>query len=266
MINTTLYKREMKNSFKLLIIFAVVITFYTSIIIYMYEPETMSLLDSYVDAMPDIMAAVGMSGGATDLLGFMISYLYGFILLVFPMVYCILRGNGLLAKYTNNGAMSYLLAAPVPRRTIVGTQIITLISGIILLLLFTTGLEIGVAQHFFPDELDLSGLLAVNAGLLCLQLFIGSLCLFFSSVCNDTKYSLAFGAGIPTLMFVLQMLANVGDKAADLKYATFFTLFDPTGLAAGETDAWLYAGILLLAAILCYALTALAFCRKNFSI
>ncbi|MEE0434304.1 MAG: ABC transporter permease subunit [Peptococcaceae bacterium] len=266
MINTTLYKREIKNSLKLLVILAAVMTFYVSIIVYMYEPEMMSLLDSYVEAMPDILAAVGMSSGATDLLGFMISYLYGFILLVFPMIYCILRGNGLLAKYTNNGAMSYLLAAPVPRRTIVFTQITALISGILLLMLYTTALEIGVAEHFFPGELDIAGLLTVNVGLLCLQLFIGSLCLLFSSACSDTKYSLTFGAGIPTLMFILQMLANVGDKAADLKYATFFTLFDPTGLADGDTTAWLCTGILLLAAILCYALTMLIFSRKNFSI
>lgn len=89
MINKTLYAREMKNSVKLLFILAAVMALYIGIIIYMYEPEMMALLDSYVDAMPEMMAAVGMTAGATDLLGFMISYLYGFILLVFPMIFCI---------------------------------------------------------------------------------------------------------------------------------------------------------------------------------
>ena len=142
MINKTLYAREMKNSVKLLFILAAVMALYIGIIIYMYEPEMMALLDSYVDAMPEMMAAVGMTAGATDLLGFMISYLYGFILLVFPMIFCILRADRLLARYTTSGAMSYLLAAPVSRQRIVTTQIAALISGTFLLILFATALEI----------------------------------------------------------------------------------------------------------------------------
>lgn len=159
MINKTLYAREMKNSVKLLFILAAVMALYIGIIIYMYEPEMMALLDSYVDAMPEMMAAVGMTAGATDLLGFMISYLYGFILLVFPMIFCILRADRLLARYTTSGAMSYLLAAPVSRQRIVTTQIAALISGTFLLILFATALEILVAEHFFPGDLDIPDLL-----------------------------------------------------------------------------------------------------------
>lgn len=265
-MNATLYKREMKNSIRLLVIIAAIISMYVSIIIYMYEPDMVTLLDDYAKAMPEIMAAVGMTAGATDLLGFMISYLYGFILLVFPMLFSILRSNSLLAKYASSGAMSYLLAAPVRRRSIIFTQISALITGIVLLTLFATGLEIGIAEHFFPDELDVVALFAVNSGLLCLQLFIGSICLFFSSIFTDTRYSLAFGAGIPTLMYVLQMLANAGSKAADLKYATFFSLYDANGLAAGDLTALAHSGILLLGAMLLYAATVLVFCRKNYSI
>lgn len=266
MINKTLYVREMKNSIKLLFILAAVMALYIGIIIYMYEPEMMALLDSYVDAMPEMMAAVGMTAGATDLLGFMISYLYGFILLVFPMIFCILRADRLLARYTTSGAMSYLLAAPVSRQRIVTTQIAALISGPILLILFATALEILVAEHFFPGDLDIPDLLAVNTGLLCLQLFIASLCFFFSAACSDSKLSLGLSASISTLAFILQMLANTSDKAADLKYATFFTLFDPTGLAAGDTSALLSAGALFLAAILCFILAGIVFCRKSLSI
>ena len=47
MLNTTLYKREMKGSLKILLIFAAVITMYVSIIITMYDPEMMKTLDSF---------------------------------------------------------------------------------------------------------------------------------------------------------------------------------------------------------------------------
>ena len=99
MINKTLYVREMKKSIKMLLIFAAVITMYVTIIIGMYDPEMMEMLKGFEEMMPELMAAGGMTTGATSLLGFMVSYLYGFIFLIFPMIYCILRGNGLVSKY-----------------------------------------------------------------------------------------------------------------------------------------------------------------------
>ena len=266
MINLTLYKREMKNSLKLLVIFAAVLTLYISIIIVMYDPEMMEILDSFAKAMPEIMAAVGMNTGATSLIGFMISYLYGFILLIFPMVFSILRGNGLIAKYVDRGSMVTLAAAPVKRRTIAFTQISVLISGILLLLIYATGVEIVVAQSHFPGELEIQELAVVNAGLLCLHLFISGICFLASCIFSDTKYSLAFGAGTPALMYVLQMLANAGKDSELAKYFTFFTLFDPSGIADGEQNALLGAAVLLIGAVFLFAAGITVFDRKDLHI
>lgn len=266
MINRTLYQREMKNSARLLIIFAAIMTMYVAIIITMYDPKMMATLDTFAKMMPELMAAVGMHAGAASLLGFMISYLYGFILLIFPMIFCILRGNGLIAKYVDRGSMVSLAAAPVKRRTIAGTQMMVLLTGILLLISYSTVLEILVAQSSFPGELAAVELLKLNAGLLCLHLFIGGICFLASCVFSDTKYSIAFGAGIPALMYILQMLANVGGKAEKVKYFTFFTLFDPNGIVAGETGAVLGAGVLLAGAVLLYAAAVLVFTKKDLHI
>lgn len=176
MMSMALYKREMKGSIKLLIIFSAIITMYVSIIISMYDPELMKTLDSFVEVMPELMASVGMKASAATLLGFMASYLYGFILLIFPMLFCILRGNALIAKYVDKGSMALLAAAPVKRRAIAFTQMIVLVSGILLLVLYTTILELICAAGGFPGELDVKALFALNSGLLCLHLFIGSIC------------------------------------------------------------------------------------------
>lgn len=266
MLNTALYKREMKGSLKILLIFAAVITMYVSIIITMYDPEMMKTLDSFYEVMPEIMASVGMTAGATSLIGFMISYLYGFILLVFPMVFCILRGNGLIAKYVDKGAMTALLAAPVKRRTIAATQAFVLISGILLLVLYTTGLEIVIAEANFPSELVLSELLKLNASLLCLQLFIGGICFLASCIFSDTKYSIAFGAGIPALMYVLQMLANAGKKAETAKYFTFFTLFDANGIISNDSSAIIGAVALGIGGVGLYLTGIMIFDKKDLHI
>lgn len=266
MINWALYKREMKNSVKLLVIFAAIMTMYITIIVSMYDPEMMATLDSFVEVMPEIMAAVGMSAGATSLLGFMISYLYGFILLIFPMVFCILRGNGLIAKYVDRGSMVSLAAAPVKRRTIACTQMMTLLTGIFLLISYNTVLEIVIAQSSFTGELVISELVKLNVGLLCLHFFIGGICFLASCIFSDTKYSIAFGAGIPALMYVLQMLANAGEKAEKVKYFSLFTLFNPNGIVAGETNAMTGVAVLLIGAIALYAMGIVTFTKKDLHI
>lgn len=120
----------------MLVIFAAVLTMYVTIIIEMYDPEMMKMLDTFNQIMPEIMNAVGMDSSATSFLGFLVSYLYGFILLIFPMVFSILRGNGLIAKYTESGAMWVLTAAPVKRIKIVCTQLAVLLSGVFLLMIY----------------------------------------------------------------------------------------------------------------------------------
>lgn len=60
----TLYRYECKKALKLLLIFIAIMTIYVVLIIQMYEPKTMKLLDDYVK----VMHAVGMSAGNTSLL------------------------------------------------------------------------------------------------------------------------------------------------------------------------------------------------------
>ncbi len=256
MINIALYKHEMKGSIKLLIIFGAIITMYVSIIINMYNPEMMKTLDGFIEVMPELMASVGMKANATNLLGFMISYLYGFILLIFPMLFCILRGNALIAKYVDKGSMVSLVAAPVKRHIIAFTQMKVLVSGILLVELVCT--RIG-----FPEKLDIIALLILNGGLLCLHLFIGGICFLSSCIFSDTKYSVAFGAGIPIFMYVLQMLANVGGSAEKVKYFTFFTLFNPDGIIVGESSAIVGIFTLFVGAIILYILGIIVFERKD---
>ena len=266
MINRTLYMREMKGSIKLLVIFAAVITLYVSIIISMYDPEMMAMLDGFVEVMPELMAAVGMSAGAASLLGFMVSYLYGFILLIFPMVFSILRGNGLISKYVDKGSMVSLAAAPVKRHTIAFTQMMVLATGILFLVIYSTVLQLICSEISFPGDLDVSKLLFLNIGLLCLHMLIGGICFLASCVFSDTRYSIGFGAGIPALMYILQMLANVGGSAENAQYFTFFTLFHPEGIIAGERSAMIGITTLFIGGIVLYALGIMVFSRKDLHI
>lgn len=266
MINIALYKREMKGSIKLLVIFGAVLTMYVAIIIGLYNPEMAKILDGFAEMMPELMAAVGMKANAGNLLGFMASYLYGFILLIFPMVFCIFRGNALIAKYVDKGSMVSLVAAPIKRRAIAFTQMAVLISGVLILILYITIVELICAESSFPGELDIAELLTLNAGLLCLHLFIGSICFLASCLFSDTRYSIALGAGIPAFMYVVNMLANVGGDAENAKYFTFFTLFSPDAIITGEGNAAIGVLMLFIGAVVLYVLGIMIFERKDLHI
>ncbi len=266
MINKTLYRREMKKSINMLLFFMAVLAMYVVIIGGMYDQKTMKMLDNFYTIMPGLMAAVGMKPGSTTLLGFMVSYLYGAILIIFPIIYSILRANDLIAKYVDNGSMAVLLAAPVKRRTIVITQLAVLLSGVCLLMLYTTVLELVVIGYKYPHELMVADLLKLNLGLLFLHLFIAGICFLSSCIFSQSNYSLAFGAGLPTFMYILQMLANMGKKTEAVKYFTIFTLYDPYGIIAKEAGVFSGPIILFVGAIVLYILSSVIFCKKDLSL
>jgi ABC-2 type transport system permease protein len=182
------------------------------------------------------------------------------------MVFAMLCANKLVAGYVDKGSMTYLLSAPVKRRTVAFTQMKVIATGIFALVLYAALLELAVAGGSFPDELEVGKLLLLNAGLLCLQLFIGGICFFCSCLFGESKYSVGFGSGIPALMFIIQMLGNAGDQLADLKYATFFTLFDPEGLIAVEGSAITGIVVLFIGAAVLFGAAIAVFSKKDLHI
>lgn len=266
MLNFTLYKRGIQGNWKLLVIFALVLIMYFTIIIYMFDPKIGSALIEFEKVMPELMAMLGMSTESTTLIGFMSSYLYGFMMIIFPMVFSIICANKLIASLVEKGSMSYLLAAPVKRSTVAITQMSVLLSGIVFLVVFVTILGIVVSEISFPGELEIGRFIFLNVGNLFLHFFISGICYFFSCLFSDTKYAIGFGAGIPALAYIIQMVANAGDKYANAKYFTFLSLFDPDGLVAGETSAILGAFVLLVGSIALFAGAIAIFRTKDLHI
>lgn len=149
MLNIPLYKRGIKENWKMLLVLAAVLTMYFTIIITMFDPTFGNALDELAKAMPELMAIVGMTPTGTSLIGFLSAYLYGFIMLVFPMIFSILCANRLVAQKVDRGSMSYLLAAPVKRSTVAFTQMKVLASGLLVLIVYAALVGIVSSEAFF---------------------------------------------------------------------------------------------------------------------
>lgn len=266
MLNKTLYLRGIKSLWLMAAIFITVLTLYFVIIISMFDPALGSALNEFAKVMPELMAIVGMNPGDASMISFMSSYLYGFIMLVFPMVFSILANTQLITRHIDKGSMTYLLASPVKRSAVAFTQAAVLISGVVLIVAYTCVLGITAAQISFAGELDIPKFILINAGVLSLQLFIAGIGFIAAVIFNNSKLSLGVGAGIPALCMVLQMASNAGDKFSAIKYATFFTLFDTKGLIAGEIPAIVGIICLFLGAIILFGASIFIFTKKDLHI
>jgi len=261
-----LFKREMKSLWIMLLIFIALLSMYISVITSMFDPKAASQLDDFFKSMPQLMSAVGMSAGATTLIGHLASYLYGFILLIVPLIFTIICANNLVARYTDRGSMVSLISAPIKRSAVVFTQMLVLLFSILILIVYATCLEIVVSHAMFWGQLDIEKLILLNFGLLGLHFFIGSICFLFSCAFSDVKNSLTYGAGIPIVMFILQALANMGGKAENVKYFTFFTLFQPSNIIAYQHNAYWGMASLLAAAIVLFSIAIAIFSKKDLNI
>ena len=261
-----LIKRNMKQMLKPLLIFIAVLAMYQGVIIYLYDPELIDMLNDYQKMMPELMSAVGMTGGSSNLLEFINTYLYGFLMQMFPFIFTLIMGNNYVMKYIDTGSMSCLLATPNSRVKIIVTQAISLILSVTILMCLLTGLGIVFAEGMFPGELDISGFLSLNASALLLQLMIASIVFAAACVFNESKNFYTVGCGLPLLFFLFSMIGNMGDKLEKFKYISLYTLFPADKIVVGESGVWEYNLIMAAVAIVLFVGGSVYFTRKDLSI
>ncbi len=263
MISFPLLKKEMTSHIKLLVIFIAVLTMYFSVIIYMYDPELGKLLDQFSEALPEMMAAVGMSSSGGTLLEFISNYLYGFFMLMFPMIFEIILANGLVVKYVDSGSMACILASPNTRKKIISTQILVMALHLFILIGYVTILGIVCSELMFPGELDIPKFLLLNGAVFILHVAVSSIAFFASCIFNESKMSIMLGAGLPFIFYLIQMMANMGGKLENLKYATIFTLFPASKITTGESGILGSCMILLAIGIVLYTAGAWIFTKRD---
>ena len=133
MFNFTLFQREFKSNLNILIIFMAILSMYGIILISMFDPKLGDSLNIMAQSMPEMFKLFGMNNFSTELMDFLINYLYSFLLIVLPLVFIILLVNKLTIKYIDNCSIAYLIATPNSRIKIISTQIITAFIEILIL-------------------------------------------------------------------------------------------------------------------------------------
>ena len=262
-MSLTLFKYTLKSNWVLLVIFFGVLTMYMTVMLSMYNPEDMAGLIAMIESFPEgLRTAFGFDALVTDLTGYLASWLYGMLMIGFPMVYSIILGNRLVARMVDNGSFAYLLSTPNPRVKIIFTQGLYALTSILVLFIVLFGVGVFAAEAMFPGELNIMAFLRLNVTTMLVNMVVMMIAFFFSCLFNETKLSLGFGSGIPIMFLLMNML---GGSAPDLKILadiSIFGFYDPIKLVAGEA-VWgvnlLYIGVI----VVLFAAATLIFNRKR---
>lgn len=230
-MNLTLLRTLFKKNWVLLLIFIGVLTMYMTIMISMYNPDDVDMLNSMLELFPpDLMKVMGFSNIVTNLTEYLGSWLYGLLMFGFPMVYCIILGNRLVAKMVDNSSFAYLLSTPNSRTKIILTKGFYAIGTVFLLFLTLFGVGVIVSKMMFPGALDIGAFLKLNITTMLVNMVVMMISFFFSCLFNETKLSLSFGAGIPITFLLMNMLGGASEKLEIFKKMTIYGFYDPVEL------------------------------------
>lgn len=228
-MNRTLFISNIKSSWGLFAFVTGMLLIYVTTSVTMFDPVSAEAMTAMFDMLPEgMIKAFGFDGLGTDLTAYLGGYLYGFILLIFPMIYTIILSNKLVAKHVDSGSMAYLLSTPNSRNEIIFTQALYLIISTFILLLIELGVLIAMAEGLFPGHLQIGKFLALNLLTYLVIIVAGGISFLFSCIFNDIKHSIAFGAGLPIVFFVLKMISEISEKVEFLKYFTIYSIVTPS--------------------------------------
>ncbi len=262
-MNFPLFRYSLKRSCLLWLVCTVLMCLYAFSVVQMYDPASGKALMHFVQSQPHAMELLGMTQFDNTFTAFIVNYLYGMLLLALPMLFTILLSVQLIAHYVSNGTMSYLLASPNSRKCIVHTQRNVLIISLFAMFAVICLATIVLCEYYYPGQLAVKHFLLLTACVFALQLAFAGLCFLVSCRSNSIGKALIVNAVLCLLFYMLRLAANVGGILSYLRYITPYSLLDPTGILQTNIQACLQPLVLLVLAVILFALASRSFSRKT---
>jgi ABC-2 type transport system permease protein len=266
-MNHILFKYNIKSNLGIFVFITAMLLLYTTISVGMFNPDNAESLEAMFNMLPEgMIKAFGFEGIGTELTQYLASYLYGFIYLLFPAIFTITASNKLIAKHVDSGSMTYLLTTPNKRIKIATTQALYLIIATFVIMAINVSVALIMSGLMFPGLLNITKYLGLNLVTFMVLYTVASIGFFFSCLFNDTRNSLAFGAGIPIVFIVLKMVAGISEDISFLKYFTLYSVVDVDKIMNDGSYVLLSSLALFLVGSLIYAGSVILFNKRSLSL
>ena len=217
----TLVRHELRQGKTSLLIWTASIGFLLAICVFLF-PEMKGQIDNVnniFSSMGSFTEAFGMDRlNFGTLIGFY-AVECGNILGLGGAFYAALCAVGILSKEEKDKTAEFLLTHPVGRKRIVTEKLIAVLIQITALNIIIYALSVG-SIAFVGETVPLKEISLLHLAYYLLQLELSGICFGISAFLR--KGSAGLGLGIATVMYFLNLIANIADVAAFLKYITPF--------------------------------------------
>lgn len=262
MIKHLLYK-NIKDNKILVISFIAILLLYGTIAIGMYNPEDMSAMEAMFGLLPDAMVNMMGFNLIGPLVNYISNYLFGFIMIMFPMIFLIMLGNKLVAKQVSSGSMTYLLTTPYTRKKIITSQALFYILSLFVIMLIPYLVIISMSALMFPELLDYGKYSLLTLSTFSILALLSSIIFFFSVLFDDTSKTLGYSSAVGIGMFVISMVAKLGEEVEFLKYFSFFSFINVNHIIDTPMYGWMVVLIGIISSTIIYYLSIILFDKKS---
>ena len=217
----TLVKHELRQDKNSFLIWTASIGFLLAICVFLF-PE----MKGQMDGVNDIFASMGSFTEAFGMDRLNFGTLIGFyavecgnVLGLGGAFYASLCAAGILSKEEKDKTAEFLLTHPVGRKRIITEKLIAVLIQITVLNIIIYALSVGSIAAV-GETVPLKEISLLHLAYYLLQLELSGICFGISAFLR--KGSAGLGLGIATVMYFLNLIANIADVAAFLKYITPF--------------------------------------------
>ena len=230
----TLVKHEIKQSWKSLTVWTACIGFFIALCVFMY-PEMKGEMENVSDmfsSMGAFTAAFGMDRlNFGTLIGFY-AIECGNILGIGGAFFASLIAINALAKEEKERTAEFLLSQPISRVRLITEKLSAIMLQIIIMNIIVIALAI-VSFALIGEEILWKEIFLLHLAYFLLQIELACICFGISAFLR--KSGLGIGLGIATIMYFLNIVANISKSAEFLKYITPFGYAEAADIIANSS-------------------------------
>lgn len=258
----TVFRHELRRNRTGLLIWTAAIGALIAVCIFLFPEmkEQMDAVSEMFASMGSFSAAFGMDKVGFGTLPGFYSVECGNILGIGGAFFAALTAVNVLAKEEKERTAEFLLTHPVSRARIAGEKLCAVLVQILAMNL--TVYALALASVLLTGEpLPLRELTLLHLAYLLLQFELAGICFGISAVLR--RGGLGAGIGVATMLYFLNLVANITSSADFLRYVTPFAYADGAEIM---TSLNLETGLVLLGMAVGAAFTAFGFawyCKKD---
>ena len=219
------FKNELKQNYKTLLIWSVVVGGLILIFMMMYrslQGDIESMSETYAN-MGGFSAAFGMDKiSFTTAMGFY-GVEAGAMLSICGAMFAGLAGISALSKEEHNHTAEFLLTHPIKRESVVGQKLLAAAVQVLVFNLICMGAAFA-AFAMLDEKVETKELLLFHLAQFVMHLQIACICFFLSSIFK--RQTTGIGLGLAAVLYFLSVIYNVSENAGSLKYVTPFVYAD----------------------------------------